>query len=140
MYRKEQMVIPGNLPSQLHVLDSSQQLYAPLFLAPYSKKTSPRSPPQPFFLLFPLLSFFFLWCPAFFSSFATLLPCYSLVSKHGLPNHSPCCCSRHPTLSFMAARSIWAGFMVREGGVPLPESSSTCQSSTVASKSEVNSL
>ena len=29
------MVILGNLPSQLRVLDSSQQLYAPLFLASY---------------------------------------------------------------------------------------------------------
>ena len=32
-YTKKQMVIPGNLSSQLCVLDSSQQLYAPLFSA-----------------------------------------------------------------------------------------------------------
>ena len=35
-YTKKQMVKPGNLPSQLRVLDSSQRLYAPLFLASYS--------------------------------------------------------------------------------------------------------
>ena len=36
------MVKPRNLPSQLRVLDSSQQLYAPLFLASYSSsKTIP---------------------------------------------------------------------------------------------------
>ena len=28
------------------------------------------------------------------------------------------CCSRHQALSFLAARSIWRGFMVREGGSP----------------------
>ena len=33
IHTKKQMVIPGNLPSQLRVLDSSQQLHAPLFLA-----------------------------------------------------------------------------------------------------------
>ena len=33
MHKKKQMVIPGNFPSQLRVLDSSQQLCAPLFLA-----------------------------------------------------------------------------------------------------------
>ena len=33
MHKKKQMVIPGNPPSQLRVLDSFQQLCAPLFLA-----------------------------------------------------------------------------------------------------------
>ena len=33
------MVIPGNLPSQLRVLDSSQQLYTSLFLASYCSST-----------------------------------------------------------------------------------------------------
>ena len=33
------MVILGNLPSQLRVLDSFQQLYASLFLAPYCSST-----------------------------------------------------------------------------------------------------
>ena len=56
----------------------------------------------------------FLWC---LLPQATLLPFYSPISKHGLPNHSPCCC-RHQALSFMAARPIWPGFMVREGGSP----------------------
>ena len=37
------MVIPGNLPSQLRVLDSSHQLYAPLFLASDSSSTNTLS-------------------------------------------------------------------------------------------------
>ena len=37
------MVIPGNLSSQLRVLDSSQQLYAPLFLASYCSSTNTLS-------------------------------------------------------------------------------------------------
>ena len=47
------MVIPGNLPSQLCVLDSSQQLYAPLFLVSslssantFFSKLSEKTPPQ----------------------------------------------------------------------------------------------
>ena len=74
-------------------------------------------------MLSPLLflPFFGLLSYSFSSSLPSVSPLkifYSPVSKHGLPNHSPCCCSRHQALSFMAARPIWPGFMVREGGSP----------------------
>ena len=39
-----------------------------------------------------------------------------LAQPLSLPLHA--CCSRHQALSFMAARPIWLGFMVREGGSP----------------------
>ena len=73
------MVIPGNLPSQLRVLDSSQQLYTSLFLASYcssthtlSLKTLKKTPP-PYTMLSPLLSLPF------------------SVSRICLPPHDLCC-------------------------------------------------
>ena len=44
--KKKQMVIPGNLPAQLRVLDSSQRLYTPLFLASCCSST-PLFPSKP---------------------------------------------------------------------------------------------
>ena len=86
--KKKQMVIPRNLHSQLRVLDSSQQLYAPLFLASYcsstntlSLKTLRKTPP----FLHNALLFFFPFLFSHFPVYATLLPSYSPVSKHGLP-------------------------------------------------------
>ena len=112
------MVIPGNLPSQLCVLDSLATPHPSVLSFLFKFPTLfPSKPPEKLLLSLTMLSPpppFFLWCLLLQ---ATLLPSYSPVSKHGLPNHSPCCC-RHQALSFMAARPIWPGFMVREGGSP----------------------
>ena len=64
IYTKKQMVILGNLLSQLRVLDSSQHLYALLFLAFYcssthtlSLKTLRKTPPFSFHPFFSSLIF-----------------------------------------------------------------------------------
>ena len=84
------MVIPGNLPSQLCVMDSSQWLRALLFLAPSFSSTNTLSlkNSQRLSSLFLLKNLFFL--SSTFPSFHFLLISpYSSVSKHGLPNHFP---------------------------------------------------
>ena len=62
--------------------------------------------------LFSFPFFFFLWYPPsallFTGQQAWLAQPLSLLLH--------ACCSRHPALSFLAARPIWPGFMVREGG------------------------
>ena len=76
--------------------------------------SSPAVLPSSFFSCSPfLLSFPFLpWYPPsallFTGQQAWLAQPLSLLLH--------ACCSRHPTLSFLAARPIWPGFMVREGG------------------------
>ena len=72
---------------------------------------------------------------------ATLLPSYSPVSKHGLPNHSPCSCTPFLCTTPSAATFSSLSSAPLDGlRDPLLESSSTCQSLTAASKSEVDSL
>ena len=88
------MVIPGNLPSQLYVLDSPATPRSSILSFLFKFPTLfPSKPPEKLLLSLTMLSPpppFFLWCLLLQ---ATLLPSYSPVSKHGLPNHSPCCCT-----------------------------------------------
>ena len=83
-----------------------------------------------------LLPFFGLLSYSFSSSLPSVSPLkifYSPVNKHGMPNHSSYCCSRHQALSFIAARPIWPGFMVREGGGP-PHTSKESSNSTLTAQ------
>ena len=76
------------------------------------QRASPQKcfPPPPH--SFCLAPSFLSWCPLLQ---ATLLPSYSLVSKHGLPNHSPGCCTPHADGLLLSARG------------PLPLQSATFQ-------------
>ena len=153
------MAIPGNLPSQLRVLDSSQQLYAPLFLASdcgslhtlslifsqktppsfydaifshflFSSETLPRSSTGPLKLnsaLLPPSSFF----PFFLSP----------LSRICLHNDL---CRSHLFSSTLLLQPLFLPhsfcshlFCLRD---PPSESSSTCQSPTATTKSEVDFL
>ena len=139
-YTKKQMVIPGNLPSQLRVLDSSQQLYVPLFVASYcssthtiSLKTPRKTPPffgfafPPFFRKPPSFSFFFFLLHSLYLGFA-----FSMISA---------------ATTFFASLLLQPPFLPHSfyshlfcPWDPPPESSSMCQSPTTTSKSEVDSL
>ena len=105
--KKKQMVIPGNLPSQLHVLDSSQQLYAPLFLASYSSSTHTlfpktlQKPPlslcllksviYPLFPLFLSVSVLPFRKPPLFPGFASpTISATTTFSAHSFCNHLFC--------------------------------------------------
>ena len=92
------MVILGNLPSQLCVLDSSQQLYAPLFLASspslantlfskLSEKTPIRKTPPSLYKPLPLLSFF--GSPLRSLPQPPFLPPYHAVTSNDLPKAKP---------------------------------------------------
>ena len=104
-----------------------QQLYAPLFLASSSSSTNTLSlktlfqknllPPSSYNAVTPL--HFFLWCLFFASHSSALLFTGQqawLAQPLSLLLHAYC--NRHQALSFLAARPIWPGFMVREGGSP----------------------
>ena len=74
------MVIPGNLPAQLRVLDSSLQLYTPLFLASYSR-SNPYSFPQNSQRKTPFLPLTLLFSLFPFSLFRICLP-HDLCCSH----------------------------------------------------------
>ena len=148
------MVILGNLPSQLCVLDSSQQLYAPLFLASspslantlfskLSEKTPIRKTPPSLYKPLPLLSFFgsllrSLPQPPF-------LPPYHAVTSNDLCN-SHLSCTTPPAAIFSCTTPSVVTFPSLSSAPlnglrdPIFESSSTCQSPIATSKSEVDSL
>ena len=161
---QKQMVIPGNLPSQLCVLDSSQQLYASLFLAssPSSANTlfsklSEKPPSEK--LLRPSTSLSLFGSPLWSLPQPHFLLPYHAVTSNDLPKAKPSaplqCCHLQRSLqqppflhhynvvtSLLAAATFPSLSSAPLNGLrdPLPESSSTCQSLIVASKSEVDSL
>ena len=146
------MVIPGNLPSQLCVLDSSQQLYALLFLA--SSQVQPILFPSklPEKLLRSSTIFFFSKPPFVFRIFAFFFT-ISIAATFSVP--LPCChlqpslksktlCSftmlSPPTISATTTFPSLSSAPLNGLRDPLLESSSTCQSPIAVSKSEVDSL
>ena len=131
--KKKPMVIPGNLPSQLRALDSPQQLYAPLFLASYCSSTHTLSLKTP--RKTPLLLCFPKKTPPLFPS-----PFFPPFSRICLPNDL--CCSHLFCPTPSAATFSVPLLLQPPNGLQdsPPESSSTCQSPTAASKSEVDSL
>ena len=116
--QKKQIVIPGNLPSQLCVLDSPATLRSSVlsFLFKFNPYSFPPKKPLHFSLFSSLCVFSFLF---FFG-----VSSYSPVTKHGLPNHSPCCCTPaaadiKPSASWLPVPSGRDSWSKRGGGVPL---------------------
>ena len=162
------MVILGNLPSQLCVLDSSATLRSSIlsflfkFPIPFFSQNSPKNSSllflripgvffrSPFFLepqknssFLPLVSspLNHSSAPLFTGQQAWLLQPLSLYSSTML---SPQTISAAATFSTtLLLQSLFLLFHLRPltaYGTPFPESSSTCQSPTATSKSEVDSL
>ena len=116
------MVIPGNIPTQLRVLDSSQQLYAPLFLASYPSSTHTLS----LQILRKTLLFLYNATSSPFSKISSRFP--DSPPQRSLPQPPFCTTPSAATFSFLSSAPPDG---LRD---PLLESSSTCQSPTAASK------